>query len=304
MLVSVVVNSRNGERFVPACLNSVLAQRFSSYEIIFYDNFSLDNTKTVVTQQYPSVKYFRSERKLSLGAARNLAIEKCSGNLVAFLDVDDVWSPEKLTKTIPLFNDPEISLVYSDALFVGVDTFLQSERKDLVEGSCLRELIKGYSIPFSTALFRRNAISPDKKCFDERLNLALDQQLFIRIAAKSKVGVVREPLATILLHSESTSNKNVLEFLAEQRIVYHELADEIPNFKRNFENETKYARRRLELDVIFKLFVGSQTFKVSDIGEQKLLLLNRVLFYCALVLPRNFRRNALVKSRKFFLRFR
>ena len=89
--ISVIVNCCNGEKYLDQCLRSILNQRYQNFEIIFFDNFSTDRSKNIAKDfKDKRIKLFSSEKKLQLYEARNEAIKKATGELIAFLDVDDL----------------------------------------------------------------------------------------------------------------------------------------------------------------------------------------------------------------------
>ena len=123
-LVSVVVNCFNGQDYLKEALQSVLDQDYENWELIFWDNCSTDQSKKIFDGFLDSrFKYYYSNEHTVLYEARNLAIDKCSGDLIAFLDVDDYWKSNKLSMQVGEFND-DIGLVCSDYL-------LLNERKQL-----------------------------------------------------------------------------------------------------------------------------------------------------------------------------
>lgn len=91
---SAVVVVRNGERFLPAALQSIAAQRRQPDEVIVIDGQSSDRTANIA-QSYPGVRYFL-QQDLGIANARNQAIRVASGDFIAFLDADDMWTPDKL----------------------------------------------------------------------------------------------------------------------------------------------------------------------------------------------------------------
>jgi len=112
-LVSVVIPVYNGERYLGEAIDSVLRQSFAGSEIIVVDDGSTDRTADVATAYGSAVRYFRQHQSGS-GAARNRGIEVARGSLFAFLDADDVWTPNKLAIQKSAFDaDPELELVYS-----------------------------------------------------------------------------------------------------------------------------------------------------------------------------------------------
>ena len=85
-LVSVIMNCRNGEKYLNESLATVLNQTFLNWELIFVDNMSDDQSKKIFFQhQDKRLKYFNTNSNLNLGAARQFALDKCEGEFVAFL---------------------------------------------------------------------------------------------------------------------------------------------------------------------------------------------------------------------------
>ena len=95
----------NGEAFLQEALDSVIAQTYSNWELVFYDNNSTDKSKAIIDgYQDDRIKYFKSEKLLNLGTIRNLSLNNCKGEYICFLDTDDYWSKFKLEKQIDKFN--------------------------------------------------------------------------------------------------------------------------------------------------------------------------------------------------------
>ena len=92
-LVSVIMNCYNGEKYLTESLSSLLSQNYSNWELIFWDNLSTDNSKKIFKNfNDKRFKYFLADKHTVLYEARNLAIKKTSGDYIAFLDTDDIWS--------------------------------------------------------------------------------------------------------------------------------------------------------------------------------------------------------------------
>ena len=116
------MNCYNGEEFLKDALESVKAQTYKNWELIFWDNQSNDKSAEVFKMYDDQrFKYFYAPTHSLLSEARNYAIEESTGEFLAFLDVDDWWNPDKLEKQIPLFEDQDVGLVYANYWYV-VDT--------------------------------------------------------------------------------------------------------------------------------------------------------------------------------------
>jgi glycosyltransferase involved in cell wall biosynthesis len=106
-LVSVIIPVYNGARFLRAALESVLAQTYRAFEVIVVDDGSVDESGAIA-QSFPEVHYIRQENQ-GVAAARNNGIDTARGEFFAFLDQDDLWTPEKLKVQIEyLLNQPDV----------------------------------------------------------------------------------------------------------------------------------------------------------------------------------------------------
>ena len=105
--VSVVIASRNYGRFLAGAVRSVLQQTYPDFELLIIDDGSTDDTPSVARQFFnePRVRTIRTDG-LGQSRAKNLGIQLSSAPLIAFLDGDDEWLPEKLERQLPLFVTP------------------------------------------------------------------------------------------------------------------------------------------------------------------------------------------------------
>ena len=104
-LVSVIINSFNGAKFLEKSINSVLNQTYKNLEIIFWDNASTDETKKKLQNISDNrLKVFFSNSFKKLYDAKHQAILNSNGKYLAFLDVDDWWNKDKLFKQLKRMN--------------------------------------------------------------------------------------------------------------------------------------------------------------------------------------------------------
>jgi hypothetical protein len=114
-LVSVVIPVFNGERFLRDAVDNVLAQRYPSVEIIIVDDGSTDGTATLLGDLPCDVRYFKQENA-GPSAARNRGIRDTAGELIAFLDVDDLWPEDMLAMLVDeMVRHPELRVVHGYA---------------------------------------------------------------------------------------------------------------------------------------------------------------------------------------------
>jgi len=102
-LVSIIMPAYNCGDFIGTTLDSVINQSYKNWEVIVVDDCSTDSTADVVQEYIKKdnrVKYHKLEKNSGAAVARNKAVDLATGKYMAFLDSDDVWFPEKLTKQI------------------------------------------------------------------------------------------------------------------------------------------------------------------------------------------------------------
>jgi glycosyltransferase involved in cell wall biosynthesis len=173
-LVSVIVPAYNAEAFVERTLKSVLRQTYKNLEVLVVDDGSKDKTFEIVQSiaQTDSRVILIRQKNAGVAAARNLAIEKSTGEYIAPIDADDIWYPEKIEKQVNciLKVDESVGLVYSwsinideNDLIIGqyqgskaegevyisllCQNFIDNASNPLIRRSCLKQ-IGGYNCQF------------------------------------------------------------------------------------------------------------------------------------------------------------
>ena len=204
-MVSVIMNCLNCEKFVKEAIDSVYAQTYPNWEIIFWNNASTDRSDEIAKSYDERLRYVRGKETILLCAARNKALEQARGVFIAFLDCDDVWMPEKLEKQIPLFDDAEVGLVFSDVINFNIrgDEFRIFDRLVFCKGMCFHQLLKSYYLFMPSVVIRKSALEKETEWFDPSFNIIGDYDLFIRIAHSWKLDMCRDALAKYRVHETS-----------------------------------------------------------------------------------------------------
>jgi len=209
-LVSVIINCYNGQSFLQECLESVKFQTYKNWEIIFWDNQSNDKSSDIFKNYNDErFKYFYASHHTSLYEARNLAIKKASGELIAFVDTDDLWEKEKLKLQVKLFEDPKIDFVYSNLWLIKKKN-LENKKKFIQKkspsGFIYNKLLDEYNVGIITVIFRKNIIKNLSKMFDERFSIIGDFAFFLYLSKKYYFQYIDTPLAYYRIHDKNLSS--------------------------------------------------------------------------------------------------
>ncbi|MRS01746.1 glycosyltransferase [bacterium] len=207
-LVSVVVPHFNRHDLLPSLIQNVVAQTYRPIELLIVDDGSY-----VPVSLSDGVHEGVLLRVISLphtgrpGLVRNAGIDLANGDLLAFLDSDDVWLPEKLSRQVSVFsNFPDIGLVHSNAYIIK-----GKERVNLLKRHCTgyavkySSLLKGNIVLTSSVMARKSLFETNKF---SGLKSAQDYELWLKFADKFKFYYLEDPLFTYDHVCETRISKN------------------------------------------------------------------------------------------------
>jgi glycosyltransferase involved in cell wall biosynthesis len=219
--VSVVVATYNYGHFLPEAVESVLGQTLRPLELIVIDDGSTDGTAAALRPYLadPRVYYQRLEHA-GQAAAKNAGLRRAQAPLVAFLDADDVWLPAKLARQVALFRgDPALGMVYTRRWLIDeLGQRLEYRQPRLYRGWVLDPLFRTNFVCFSSAMVRRDVLD-DVGLFDEGLSLAIDYDLWLRVALRYRFDYVDAPLVKYRTGHESLSCRTEERLAAVTRIM-------------------------------------------------------------------------------------
>ena len=218
-LVSIIMNCYNGEKYLKLALKSVIKQKYKNWELIFWDNKSTDKSKKIFKSfKDKRFRYFYAKKFTSLYAARNQAMLRSKGQFISFLDVDDLWMPDKLNLQIPLFKNKNVGVVYSKLLILNQYKNIKKIHinEKLPDGNISKTIISNYNIGIITTIIRKNILKKLKKNFDYRFTHIGDFDLFIRLSKICEFKAAQLPTATYRAHGKNLTtiekDKAISEF--------------------------------------------------------------------------------------------
>lgn len=230
--VSVIIPTYNSAKYIIETINSIINQTVAPFEIIVVDDGSTDETGLLLESRFGDKIHYIYQENRGPAPARNTGIRNARGNLIAFIDADDLWLPQKLEKQIIYLKDnPEIALVYTN-LYLFSDEGIKSPVKFRPHyGDGFLHLLRRNYIATSTVLVKKECF--DKLgLFDERpeIEAAEDYEMWLRISRYFKIGCIKEKLAKHRV--SSLSHSRVLERqIRAGTLVKRQYLDTLPNNK-------------------------------------------------------------------------
>tara|TARA_Y100000590_G_scaffold470153_1_gene662363 strand:+ start:4052 stop:4954 length:903 start_codon:yes stop_codon:yes gene_type:complete len=209
-LVSVIMNCYNGQQFLNEALDSLVEQTYKNWELVFWDNKSDDDSINIFNSYNDKrFKLYSAPNHTILYEARNKAIKKASGELIAFLDTDDYWSPNKLEKQVKLFEDNKVNLVYGNFWIVNESSYFKKRiftSKKLPTGKVLKSLLSEYTVGLLTIMLRKKSLKNFDEMFNTKYDLLADYDFVLRFSVDNYFECIQEPVACYRIHKNNMSN--------------------------------------------------------------------------------------------------
>ncbi len=156
-LVSVIIPNYNYAKYLPQCLQSVFAQTYQAFEIIIIDDCSTDSSQVIYDglSQNQQVTVLKNPVNSGVVFSRNRGIAAANGDYLAFLDPDDEWLPEKLSKQMAALINKNCDIACSSILIIDEAGRHIGLRKPLFTNITYANFLKSNSIPHSSVLIKK-----------------------------------------------------------------------------------------------------------------------------------------------------
>jgi GT2 family glycosyltransferase len=191
--VSVIIPTYNRSELVREAIASVLAQSFSDFELIVVDDGSEDGTAEVV-RAFPDVRYVY-QLNCGVSAARNHGVSLSTGELIAFLDSDDLWQPCKLEQQVAFFVEHiEAQICQTEEIWLRNCVRVNPHNKHRKVGGDIFARSLELCLVSPSAVMMRRELFGRIGGFDETLLACEDYDLWLRIAATTPIHLIETPL--------------------------------------------------------------------------------------------------------------
>jgi glycosyltransferase involved in cell wall biosynthesis len=218
--ISIVVPFYKGETYLEKTIDSILMQSYQNFELLIINDGSPDASNDFFDKIAEKDKRISVLHKDNGGVAcaRRFGIENAKTEFIAFCDQDDLWLPEKLSKQLPLFDNPDVGLVYCGAI---EDHATEGRKVELpffenCRGNIYPALINKNQIVSCTAVARRSLLI-QAEAFDKDIELmGVDDWLaWLKLSLICEVNFVEEYLAIHVFHGDNYSSNEDKMYQAE-----------------------------------------------------------------------------------------
>lgn len=286
-LVSIIMNCYNSDEFLREAIDSIYAQSYQNWEIIFWDNASTDNSASIAKSYDKRIKYFLANETTPLGEARNLALNNVNGKYIAFLDCDDIYLSDKLEKQVQLLEKTKYVMCYGSAITInenGEEIRKVSAKNN--SGYLLGQLLNHYEINMQSVMLCHSVLIEEQLGFSTQLKYCPDHNLFLLIAADYPVAVIQDFLVKYRVVDDSLSRRTVDIAAEEVKFTLDKIANSKPELKQQFAAEFNRAYKKLHYyDAVAAIYKNDRKLARHRLKKVITSKLEYLVLYLLLFLP-------------------
>jgi len=200
VLISVIMPTYNQASYIAAAIESVLSQSYSNIELIVVDNFSSDGTKDVVASfQDDRIQYLQFNNNGIIAASRNHAVKHASGEVLAFLDSDDIWFEKKLEVQVKHLLVESVICVGTNLVPIGDVMYFRnhlhfSKREEFRDYRYADIAMANPVATSSLIMFKKSFEEVQGFDESEEFRFIEDWELWLRVSINGVIRVLSEPL--------------------------------------------------------------------------------------------------------------
>ncbi|HBF43204.1 MAG TPA: glycosyl transferase [Desulfobacteraceae bacterium] len=193
--ITVIIPTFNRAWKVVRAISSVLFQTFTDFELIVVDDGSTDGTKMGLAQFARQITYIVHSSNLGVSAARNTGIRRSKAPLIAFLDSDDYWLPQKLAMQLEFFKrHPKAIICQTEEIWIRKNHRVNPKKRHKKPSGDIFKPSLSLCLVSPSAVMLKKSIFEEIGLFDEDLPACEDYDLWLRISCRYPVSLIKKPL--------------------------------------------------------------------------------------------------------------
>lgn len=215
-LVSVIIPTYNRREYLSRAIDSVLGQTYPGFELLVVDDGSTDETPDLLKAYGRDIRVIR-QANTGVSSARNAGIRAAGGELIALLDSDDSWLPEKLAHQVDFFRaSPQAMICQTQEIWIRNGKRVNPKKRHRKFSGMIFEKTLPLCLVSPSAVMMRASLFREVGLFDERLPACEDYDLWLRITWKYPVHLIDIPL--IVKHGGHPDQLSAMPELDKYRI--------------------------------------------------------------------------------------
>jgi glycosyltransferase involved in cell wall biosynthesis len=228
MKISIVTPSYNQGRFLREAMESVLGQGIQGLEYLVLDGGSQDESVDIIQEYAPRLAYWRSSPDAGQSAAIQEGFLRSSGDILAWLNADDVLLPGALRQVLQIFQEnPMVRFLYGSCELIDASgRHIRTLREPCYKNEW--QLYVRSCVPQSSAFWRRDLYF-EVGGLDTSLHYAMDYDLWFRFARQTTPSIIPEILSRQRQHGETKTSSNTSAMDAEKELVRRRFFSQLPN---------------------------------------------------------------------------
>lgn len=282
--VSILMNGYNSELYLEEAINSIYNQTYLNWEIIFIDNCSTDSTYDIIKSYDNKIKYYKTERNIPLGEARNYGLSKCNGEYIAFLDTDDIWLFDKLEKQVHLMDlNSNFQLSYGGVIYIDDNSEVTGKLLPSAKsGNVFSQQLMRYEINMQSVLIRNNI----ELKFNESMSFSPDYDLFMKLTSQYEALVISEPITKYRRLTNSLTSQKIdrwwIEIKQTLDYIFNKNKELINIYPLEYENAyAKVAYNKAQ----YLLSINDKSAAKKELSKYKFLNIKYFILYTLSFLP-------------------
>ncbi len=211
-LVSIITPSYNQADFLEFTIQSVLKQEYLNLEYGIVDGVSTDGSLDILKKYDPNLSWWISEPDQGQAQAINKGITRTSGNIIAWINSDDIYLPNAIMQAVTAIEEYDVDLVYGDAITIDEAGYPLNEL--MFSDWDLQDLLR-FRVICQPAVFMKRAVWEEVQGLSSDLHYMLDHQLWIKIASRFQVKHIPSFWAASRSHGQAKNVAFAAGFSAE-----------------------------------------------------------------------------------------
>ena len=193
-LISVIIPTYNRGWIIKEAIDSVLAQDYVNFELIVVDDGSTDDTHDILNSYQSNFLVLRQNNK-GVSSARNRGLAAASGHFIAFLDSDDTWLPQKLSRQVDFFqSNPDALICQTEEIWIRNSVRVNPKKRHKKPSGMIFEPSLSLCLVSPSAVMIKKNLFEEVGLFDETLPACEDYDLWLRVSCRHPVHLIDTPL--------------------------------------------------------------------------------------------------------------